>query len=167
MFRVACVVISQAAASVYPTSGWGAEPAHRGVIQDRPAAELTYLWFQMMAVGEKKVVKPKATEVYIHQKNWSFLIIRAYNVTFIYSIKVKQLFTTSQLSYLQPCQLVTRVKTWIQDQNKQCRFQLVAPSFHFHRLKSYDPTVADMWQEAAPTLVQNQKSNLILRCNYA
>lgn len=42
-FGVACVAISQAAASVYPTSGRGAKPAHYGVIQDCPAAELTYL----------------------------------------------------------------------------------------------------------------------------
>ena len=43
VFRVACVVISQTAASVYPTSGIGAELAHLAAIQDRPAAELTYL----------------------------------------------------------------------------------------------------------------------------
>lgn len=59
-------------------------------------------------------------------------------------------------SYLQLSQFITRVKTQIKDENKQYRFQLAAPSFHFHRLKSYDPTVAVMWQEAAPTFFYSE-----------
>lgn len=48
VFRVACVVISQAAAPVYPASGRGAKLAHCGAISDCTTAELTYLRLQII-----------------------------------------------------------------------------------------------------------------------
>lgn len=41
-------------------------------------------------------------------------------------------------SYLLFSVLVAAINTRIKHQNKQSRFPLVVPSFHFHRLKSYD-----------------------------
>lgn len=82
-----------------------------------------------------------------HQHLLSFQ--RENAVSFTWIDKTSQLDCLGKSrSYLQVGQLKTWVKTKIKDKNKHCRFQLAAPSSHFHPLKSHDPAGMDMWQEA-------------------